>query len=108
VATTRLAMNRRIPDGNGGWRDADPTFLNLTMWGPLADHAAESLHKGDRVVVTGELREEQWTDQQGHQRSTVVIHTSEIAVSLKWGVVVGFENRTPEGRRRSDEDGWAS
>lgn len=93
VATARLAVNRRIPDGNGGWRDTDPTFLNVTMWGSLADHAAESLHKGDRVVVAGNLREEQWTDQQGQQRSTVVIHATDVAVSLKWGVASGLLTR---------------
>lgn len=103
MATTRLAMSRRVPDGNGGWRDAYPTFLNLTVWGSLAEHAAECLHKGDRVIVTGELREEQWTDQQGQQRSTIVIHANDLAVSLKWGVVTGFDKRTHDGDRISTE-----
>ena len=30
VASGRLAVNRRVPDGRGGWRDSDSTFLNVT------------------------------------------------------------------------------
>jgi len=103
VASARLAVNRRVPDDRGGWRDTDPTFLNVTVWGPLADHAAESLHKGDRVVVAGDLREEQWTDQHGLQRSTMVVHATEIAMSLKWGAVTGFEKRTNDRGDGLDE-----
>lgn len=108
VASGRLAVNRRVPDGRGGWRDSDSTFLNVTVWGPLADHAAESLHKGDRVVVAGDLREEQWTDQHGQQRSTMVVHATEIALSLKWGAVIGFEKRSNDRCEGFDEGGAPS
>ncbi|MEW6475246.1 MAG: single-stranded DNA-binding protein [Actinomycetota bacterium] len=97
VATTRIAVNRRIPDHDGGWRNDEPTFLNVTIWGPLADHAAESVRKGDRVIASGDLREEQWTDQQGQQHSGLVLHADDLAVSLKWGVVTGFDKRTLGG-----------
>lgn len=97
VATTRIAVNRRIPDGDGGWRNGEPTFFNVTIWGPLADHAAESVRKGDRVVASGDLREEQWTDQQGQQGSSFVLNADDLAVSLKWGVVTGFEKRSHDG-----------
>lgn len=97
VATTRLAVNQRVPDRSGGWRNDEPTFLNGTVWGSLADHAAESVRKGDRVVVHGDLREEQWTDQTGQQRSVMVIHADEFAISLKWGAIAALEKRAQDG-----------
>jgi single-strand DNA-binding protein len=100
VATTRLAVNRRVPDGNGGWRSVDPTFLNVTIWGSLADHAAESVRKGDRIIVSGHLRAEHRTDEQGEAHSAMALHADELAVSLKWGVVAGLQKRPQEAGSR--------
>ena len=50
VASTPRRFDRHR--GVGGRGGAVPSRL---AWGPLAEHAAESLGKGDRVVVTGRL-----------------------------------------------------
>ena len=49
-----LASTPRILDrASGEWKDGDPLFLNCTAWRDLAEHIAESLTKGTRVIGCG-------------------------------------------------------
>jgi single-strand DNA-binding protein len=52
VANLRVAVTQRIQQ-DGEWRDGDTSFLKVNVWQGLAD----SLSKGDRVMVTGRLRQ---------------------------------------------------
>ncbi|HKX24717.1 MAG TPA: single-stranded DNA-binding protein [Actinomycetota bacterium] len=84
VATLRVAVNRRIPDGSGGWKDAEASFFRVNVWRSLAENAAESLTRGSRVVVTGRLRSRSWENQEGETRSAVEIEADELGPSLRW------------------------
>jgi single-strand DNA-binding protein len=84
VANVRVAVNRRIPDGAGGWKDAETSFFRVNAWRTLAENAAESLTRGTRVVVTGRLRSRSWENQEGETRSAVEIEADEIGPSLRW------------------------
>jgi single-strand DNA-binding protein len=84
VATLRVAVNRRIPDGSGGWKDAETSFFRVNAWRTLAENAAESLTRGTRVVVTGRLRSRSWENQEGETRSAVEIEADEVGPSLRW------------------------
>src|ERR1043166_3424220 len=53
VANFRMAVSRRVPDGNGGWKDADTSFFRVNCWRQLAENVAESLQRGSRPVVSG-------------------------------------------------------
>jgi single-strand DNA-binding protein len=52
-----------------GRRDQEPSFFTVVVWRDQAEHAAESLSKGSRVVVVGRLQHRTWTDQNGSARS---------------------------------------
>ena len=54
------------------------------MWRDHAEHVAESLSKGMRVIVQGNLRASQWTDKQGNNRTTYQIDVAEIGPSLRY------------------------
>lgn len=84
VATLRVAVNRRIPDGSGGWKDAETSFFRVNVWRSLAENAAESLTRGSRVVVVGRLRSRSWENQEGETRSAVEIEADELGPSLRW------------------------
>src|SRR5919109_1214945 len=43
VATIRVAVNRRIPDGAGGWKDAETSFFRVNAWRTLAENAADEV-----------------------------------------------------------------
>ena len=53
VARATIAVNRRYKDQNGE-READ--FVNLVLWGKLAETLASYATKGSLISVDGELR----------------------------------------------------
>lgn len=87
VATMRLAFNsRRKNERTGEWEDADVFWVKATAWRHLAENCAESLAKGMEVSVTGELRTEQWTDQDGGKRSAPALLLRSIGPNLAFAV----------------------
>ncbi|MDP9327188.1 MAG: single-stranded DNA-binding protein [Actinomycetota bacterium] len=84
VCKFRIAVNRRMPDGNGGWKDGEASFFSVNCWRGLAENVAESLTRGTRVVVAGRLQYRAWENQDGDKRSAVEIEADEIGPSLKW------------------------
>jgi single-stranded DNA-binding protein len=44
-----------------GRKEQEPSFLTVIVWRDQAEHAAESLSKGSRVVVVGRLQQRAWT-----------------------------------------------
>ena len=66
VANLRVAVTQRIQQ-DGQWRDGDTSFFKVNVWRGQAEHLAESLGKGDRVMVTGRLRQRSWGDPRGRQ-----------------------------------------
>src|ERR687891_2529073 len=101
VATIRVAVNRRIPDGAGGWKDAETSFFRVNAWRSLAENAAESLTRGTRVVVTGRLRSRSWENQEGETRSAVEIEADEMGPSLRWATA-----KVEKQSRSSSGGGW--
>lgn len=83
VATLRVASNRRFTDRSGQQQE-ETTFLNVNCWRDLAENAAESLHKGDRVIVIGRVRVRSYENQQGQTVWVTEIEADEIAPSLRW------------------------
>jgi single-strand DNA-binding protein len=83
VANLRVAVTQRIQQ-NGEWRDGDTSFLKVNVWRGQAEHLADSLAKGDRVMVTGRLRQRSWETPDGDKRSVTEIEADEVGASLKW------------------------
>jgi single-strand DNA-binding protein len=65
------------------WRPPDPLDA-VVVWRDQAEHAAESLTKGSRVVVLGKLQQRTWTAEDGSARSTVEVVAEELGPSLRW------------------------
>lgn len=55
IASFRLACTPRIRRG-GDWVDGQTTWLSVTCFRSLADHAVGSVKKGDPLIVVGKLR----------------------------------------------------
>lgn len=92
-----LAVNRRFQrKGASDW-DEETTFFDVTAWGDLADNAATSLAKGDRVIVEGRLEQQNWETDAGEKRSKIAVVADDIGPSLRWATaeVTKAERRTP-------------
>jgi single-strand DNA-binding protein len=61
-----------------GRRDQEASFFTVVVWRDQAEHAAESLAKGSRVVVVGRLQQRTWTAEDGRARSTVEVVPEEL------------------------------
>jgi single-strand DNA-binding protein len=83
VSNLRLAVTSRVREGDA-WKDGDTSFFRVNAWRETAIHLAESLHKGDRVVVLGRLRQRSWETPEGERRSVAEIEADEVAASLRW------------------------
>jgi single-strand DNA-binding protein len=67
-----------------GRREQEPSFLTVVVWRDQAEHVADSLSKGSRVVVVGRLQQRTWTAEDGSARSTVEVVADELGPSLRW------------------------
>src|SRR5512133_2471105 len=83
VTNLRVAVTQRIQH-DGEWRDGDTSFFKVNVWRGQAEHLADSLSKGDRVMVTGRLRQRSWETPEGDKRSVTEIEADEVGASLKW------------------------
>ena len=64
VGSFRVASTPRYRK-NGDWVDGNTTWLTVTCWRNLAEHAAKSIRKGDPVIVIGKLRTNVWKGEEG-------------------------------------------
>ena len=67
-----------------GRREQEASFFTVIVWRDQAEHAAESLSKGSRVVVMGRLQQRSWTAEDGSARSVVEVVADELGPSLRW------------------------
>ncbi len=84
VANFRVASTPRIYDKQAGeWRDGDSLFLSCSVWRQYAENVAESLTKGNRVIVTGRLKQRSYETQAGERRTVMEIEVDEVGPSLR-------------------------
>ncbi|NYH78196.1 single-strand DNA-binding protein [Actinopolyspora biskrensis] len=85
VANFTVAANdRRFDKDQGQWVDASATFLRCQIWRQEAEHVVESLSKGNRVLVTGALKQRSWETEHGEKRTVMELAVTEIGASLKF------------------------
>ena len=88
ITSFRLASTRRYFDRTkGAWEDGETNWYTVSGFRQLAHNAAESVHRGDRVVVHGRLRLRAWEN--GEKSGTAIeIEADSIGHDLAWGTTV--------------------
>ena len=72
-------MSSRIKDQvTGEWRDSDPTYVPIIVWGDQADRCNDRLRKGMPVYVEGRLRSNSWQSSDGTKRSRLEVVASRV------------------------------
>lgn len=93
VATISVAKNKRVFNkSTNEWEDGEPSFFRGTVWREQAENVAQSLSKGDTVVVIGEIEQENYETREGERRSTYKVVVEEIAPSLRRATAVVTKN----------------
>jgi single-strand DNA-binding protein len=85
VASFGIACNdRRINKETNQWEDGETTFLDCSAWRETAEHVAESLHKGDLVLITGKLAMRKYTNKDNVEVTTYGVTVEAIGPALQW------------------------
>src|SRR4029079_7127089 len=66
------------------WKDGEPLFLTCNVWRQAAEHVAESLQRGARVIVTGRWRQRSYETREGEKRTVMELEVDEIGPSLRY------------------------
>lgn len=85
VANFRVASTpRRFDSQTNQWVDGDALFMACNVWRQAAENVANSLTKGDRVIVTGRLRQRSFENREGERRSVIELEVDEVGPALKY------------------------
>lgn len=95
ITTFRVASGQRRFDRTANaWVDTGTNWYSVSAFRGLADHAFDSLRKGDRVLLTGRLRIRDWDT--GTKRGTSVeIDADAIGHDLRWGTTTFTKDASP-------------
>ena len=86
ITSFRLASaQRRFDKSQNKWIDADTNWYTVSVFRQLAINVAQSLSKGDRVVLQGRLRVRDW-DNGERSGTTIEIEADAVGQDLNWGV----------------------
>jgi single-strand DNA-binding protein len=83
VVKITVMTSRSVKDQDGKWRDEDVTGWPVTCWDTLAENVAESLLKGDEVIVRGYAATRSWESSTGEKRSRVEVTAKTVGASLR-------------------------
>ncbi len=123
VANFRIASTPRTFDRQTNeWKDGEALFLSCSVWRQAAENVAESLQKGMRVVVQGNLRSRQYETREGEKRTVFEIQVDEVGPSLRYATAKvtrtqrsggssyggGQQGGGGQGSAPADNDPWAT
>lgn len=84
VANFTVASTPRTFDrASNEWKDGEALFLNCSVWQQAAENVAESLTKGMRVIVQGNLKARSYETREGQRRTVFEIDVAEVGPSLR-------------------------
>lgn len=94
VASFTIAHNDRIFDRDSEeWVDGDPTFVRCSYWREPGENFAESHEKGDRVILIGKFKQNDFTDKDGNERSTLELSVEEAGPSNKFATTTATRRK---------------
>jgi single-strand DNA-binding protein len=107
VCKFRVATNERKYDKTSNeWKDGPTSYWHVTAFRKLAENVAESLTKGNTVIVVGKVAIEQYETAQGEKRNKTEIIADKVGAELTR--VVATLKRPGEGAQGLQSDPWAA
>jgi single-strand DNA-binding protein len=112
VAKFRIASTpRRFDKTTNAWVDEEALFLTCNVWRQAAEHCAESLAKGMRVIVQGRLRQRSY-EKDGQKRTVFEVEVEEVGPSLRSATAKVTRAQRDSGsggqQRQQSNDPWGS
>lgn len=67
---------------DGDWVN-NTYFFECEIWGPYGETMRQYLNKGQKVIVTGQLVQNRWTDTEGKNRSADKIRVKDLSIQFE-------------------------
>jgi single-strand DNA-binding protein len=94
VASARLATTKKGYTTANGTKVEDVTYWHsLILWGKKAELMRDYVHKGDKLVIEGELQYRKYTNKQGAE-----VEVTEINVTDMWFASRKQQGAAPQGQ----------
>jgi single-strand DNA-binding protein len=85
ITELTVLVNRRRQNDAGEWVDDEPTRHTCKAFRQLGENIADTLAKGDRVLVVGTVVTDTWNDKHtGDKRTRQAVLVDAIGPSLRW------------------------
>lgn len=79
VASTPRTLDRQ----SGEWKDGEPLFLRCSVWRDHAEHVAETITRGMRIIVVGNLKQRSY-EKDGEKRTAYELDVQEVGPALRY------------------------
>lgn len=83
VASFNLVTSKNTRDEQGNWTESETTWWRVSAWDAMAENVAESLSKGDAVIVIGRAHMQSYEDRDGNTRQSLTVQAYNIGPDLK-------------------------
>lgn len=83
VSNFTLACTPRKKVGDT-WEDGETVFYRVNVWRDMAEHVAETVKRGMRMVVTGRFTVRGY-EVEGQKRQSLEVEADEVGVALRYG-----------------------
>jgi single-strand DNA-binding protein len=104
VARFSLAVNR-VGKQQEGQPAAD--FFDIVAWRQTAEFVSKYFQKGQQVLVEGNLRNNNWTDQQGQKQYRTEVHIDHAYFAEGRREASGTSDYTPAPQQTAQRQTWA-
>lgn len=94
-ASFTVAFNPRKKQPDGSYTEEEVTFVRCVAFGKTAENAAESLRKGNRVVVAGRFKNSSWQGQDGTNHTDLACVVDELGASVLFDTVTVNKRQQP-------------
>lgn len=87
-ARLSIAVNRRWQNKQTQEWEEKVSYFDIQAYGALAENVANSVTRGTRITVTGQLEQRSWETPEGDKRSVIEIKAEDVGVSLAYATAV--------------------
>lgn len=107
VATFSVASTPRMKGPDGQWVDGEPWWVRCSAWDRLGENVAETLHKGMRVIVYGQMVARSW-EQNGERRTGVEMRVEAVGPDLRYAAAQVRKAERTQAAPPPANDPWAT
>lgn len=83
-ASQNAVLTFSVADNYGKDDKKKTTWHNVVVFGKLAENVANSIAKGDTVLITGRIEQEEFTKKDGTKGKSMKLVADEVGVSCRW------------------------